>query len=202
MVLVFNDIPYINWISPATGMHFSDTAHIPLTFALQDSIGGISTVSLFLNGERIRSSDAGSDTFLLDPLPAGSHELLLTAVDRYGSEGQSDLLTIAVDSMGTAVVPLSQTGAEVRAIPNPFTDHLRFKIFMEQPAAVTLKIFDLKGSLIFSKGPSMLLPGYSILEWDGQNNDNQGILPGTYICHLHFRYGDSVSFDRLKVIRE
>ncbi len=202
MIEVFNDTPAVQWTHPAQGAHFADTAHIPLAFEVEDTIGGITGVLLFLNGELIQSAEAGVTSWLLDPLPAGSHELLLTAEDRYGTTGQSELLTIKVDSPATGIDAFSAASAEIAAIPNPFKDRLRFGIRLEHPAGVRLEIYDMTGSLVYISGPHQLQTGYAVIGWDGLSAEGQSVPPGMYLCRWHIQHPASGKVMQLKVIRE
>ena len=202
LIEVFNDTPAIRWTLPAQGAHFADTAHIPLAFVVEDTIGGIAGVRLYLNGELIQSPEAGDLSVLLDPLPAGSHELLLTAEDRYGRNGQSEVLRIEVDSPGTGILPASLHFADITAIPNPFSDRIRFGIRLVRPEVVRLDIYDMTGSMVYTSGPHQLQEGFTVMEWDGFSPGGHPVPPGIYLTHWSLRHGASTTVLQLKVIRE
>jgi len=202
LIDVFNDTPAIRWTLPAQGAHFADTAHIPLAFVVEDTIGGIAGVRLYLNGELIQSPEAGDLSVLLDPLPAGSHELLLTAEDRYGRNGQSEVLRIEVDSPGTGILPASLHFADITAIPNPFSDRIRFGIRLVRPEVVRLDIYDMTGSMVYTSGPHQLQEGFTVMEWDGFSPGGHPVPPGIYLTHWSLRHGAYTTVLQLKVIRE
>jgi hypothetical protein len=202
LLTVFNDIPFIQWTAPADGAHFADSARIPLTFLATDTIGGISGLTLFLNGEQYLHPAAEANSLLLDPLPAGSHEVWLKAEDRFGRTGQSGTLTIWVDSQGTSMLPDVEGTIDITPIPNPFNEHLRFRIRLKQPETLNLKIYDMTGSLVYSSGPHNLQQGSTLIEWDGQNFLDRPVPPGIYLSQWHLHYSPSTTVQQLKVIRE
>ena len=68
--------------------------------------------------------------------------------------------------------------------PNPFNPKTVIKITSEKISNGILKVFDINGSNIVTLYNGLLLPGETLVTWDGKNHLGQIVATGTYIYSL------------------
>jgi hypothetical protein len=75
--------------------------------------------------------------------------------------------------------------------PNPFSPAngpTRITYFLESPASVSVKIFDLTGELVYEKNYGVGDPGTGAgaqeVEWDGRNMQGTRVRNGLYVCRI------------------
>ncbi len=118
--------------------------------------------------------------------------------------------TIVVPGLNTNVVaveaqwPLPSAvqdlpGAErlqLQAAPNPFNPRTTFSFVLDQPAEVTLAVFDLRGNLVRRIEKGTMAAGTRHIEWEGTNRGGQRVASGSYVVMV--QAGDMLA--RTKVV--
>jgi flagellar hook assembly protein FlgD len=68
--------------------------------------------------------------------------------------------------------------------PNPFNPKTTIRFNLEKPSKVTLKVFDVRGSLIATLADENLPAGPQHRVWNGSNDHGQFVASGTYFYRL------------------
>jgi len=84
--------------------------------------------------------------------------------------------------------------------PNPFNPSTSIKISSDKLSYGTLKIFDVSGSNIVTLYNDFLLPGETLVTWDGKNHQGKVVATGTYIYSL-FADGRLIGSQRMIYIK-
>jgi len=190
VVTVVNDAPVVEILSPDDGALFADTATVQVRFAASDTIGGIASVALYLNGAEEQRLGGFADQFDLDPLAEGVYDLQVEAADVYGMTGRSNTISVTVEHLATPVEEPGVEGVWITAMPNPFEHIIQFRINLTGAGELTMKVYDLKGSLRHISGPHFLKPGRSVIRWDGTGRENQPLPAGSYLCRFSLDTGE------------
>jgi len=123
---------------------------------------------------------------------AGVHEELLLNDWTYSwFSGLTSFNLVLIDTNGTRVDTLSQpfyeycsagvVGTEVpqsfqlKTFPNPFNAALRIDYTLETHEIVSIKIYDLKGRVVWSQSPRFQLSGEHHLHWNASNEIDSGV---------------------------
>jgi hypothetical protein len=181
-LIVINDTPLVTVLAPENGQTFLDTSLIQVSYMVIDSIGGIISAELFLDGNFMGESETG--LFVLESLNPGSHEIQVKATDIFGTRGESESISIMVESASTSIVSPDTKPLGVSVVPNPFTERIQFNITLASEGTLYYRIYDIKGALLYISAACNLKPGATIIEWDGKGAENQDLSPGTYICRF------------------
>jgi hypothetical protein len=91
------------------------------------------------------------------------------------------LISLKSSVTETAAEPLP---AEISCYPNPFNDHVKFRIEMKQTAKVQLEILDLNGRAVTILCEGKLEKGWHTLSWEGQTQMGNDLAPGMYYYRL------------------
>ncbi len=126
--------------------------------------------------------------------------LLLEDIDRRQplSSGMREIRRVVLSFMK------EQSGAFdyslVQNWPNPFNPSttIRFVVPEELPA-VSLRIFNILGQLVWEKGLTGVLPGPHEVEWSGTTTTGESLASGVYFYQL--RAGSYVSTRKLLMLR-
>ena len=81
-------------------------------------------------------------------------------------------------------VTLPSSNFEVNAFPNPFNDKITITYGLNDPAFVSVFIYDIQGKLIKKLVREQQLPGEHILEWDGQSETGSTAASGVYFYSM------------------
>jgi len=74
---------------------------------------------------------------------------------------------------------------ELTNYPNPFNASTHIRFLLTQPSKVSLKVYDITGRLIQTILSEKQLTGQRyIYEWDGKDNEGNGVPSGMYLFHL------------------
>ncbi|MCJ7811823.1 T9SS type A sorting domain-containing protein [bacterium] len=74
---------------------------------------------------------------------------------------------------------------ELTNYPNPFNASTHIRFLLTQPSKVSLKVYDITGRLIQTILSEEQLTGQRyIYEWDGKDNEGNGVPSGMYLFHL------------------
>jgi hypothetical protein len=68
--------------------------------------------------------------------------------------------------------------------PNPFTASIRVSFDVEEPAPVSLQVFDVGGRLVRSLDLGVLRPAQHQAEWDGRDEHGNPVAAGVYMMRL------------------
>lgn len=109
----------------------------------------------------------------------GSNELIVTSWDD-GIEVAADTITFTITQTGITLEP--STVLELYANPNPFQTGTSITFTIEEPAVVSLRIFDLTGREVLSLVNQEMTNGNNSFLWDGRREDGQQVSSGLYIC--------------------
>jgi len=151
-------------------------------------------------GERSRRYnnvyDVGLQTrFALGDLPRGkTYFLTVIAYDLSGNEsGFSEEVSVTVPADDGAAPPSKATGESSLALvynfPNPFnaeTQTTTLRYFLGKPQEVTIRIFDVKGYLVYQP----LFRQYKVSgehtedQWDGSTSRGEKVAAGLYYCEI------------------
>jgi len=74
--------------------------------------------------------------------------------------------------------------------PNPFNSQTAIQYTLYQPSDVTINIYDLSGSLVWSRHFGIVPTGNHQLHWLTHNNRGERVNSGVYIIHLTTQYGN------------
>ncbi|NPV13805.1 T9SS type A sorting domain-containing protein [candidate division WOR-3 bacterium] len=90
---------------------------------------------------------------------------------------------------------------DIHNYPNPFNGRTTFVISLPEPGAVTLTVYLRTGEQvcrIFQAEP--LAAGVHFIPWDGKNNQEQPLTPGTYYYLLEYQNGNRVKKIQKKLV--
>lgn len=151
---------------------------------------------------------AGSGTSAATPLVAGAAALLLQAypeatpmqirdalrltasraanVDRYEGWGIIDALEAFLYLRDLGPEPPPFGGRTARIVPNPypFTPTSPIRIELSVPAAVSLRLFDVRGRLVRQLLDETLPAAEHLVRWDGLDAQGRRVASGTYFLRL------------------
>lgn len=86
--------------------------------------------------------------------------------------------------------------------PNPFdpaTGATQIGVFLDAPADVTLKVYDLQGGLVSESSRRIDAAGNQVLTWDGRDSRGARVAPGGYVCVIRKNYGGRADTQKLKI---
>ena len=75
--------------------------------------------------------------------------------------------------------------------PNPFNEMTAIDFLLEQPAEVTLSVYDLRGRLVRQLTTGSRAEGMHTEMWDGRTNSGARAPAGVYVAILRSAVGDS-----------
>ena len=106
-------------------------------------------------------------------------------VAQYGSENRqiSHQLRMSINLLDLHY-PIPSKASLHQNFPNPFNPSTIIKISSEKVSNGVLNVFDINGSNIVTLYNGLLLPGETLVTWDGKNNLGQIVATGTYIYSL------------------
>jgi hypothetical protein len=111
--------------------------------------------------------------------------VVITGTARDGGFSDATTLTVVNDTpLVILLEPVDDRAIAITAIPNPFSDIVQFRISLSQEGNLTLKVYDLAGTLQHISGPIDLKAGASVIEWNGRGNDHQALPQGAYLCRF------------------
>jgi photosystem II stability/assembly factor-like uncharacterized protein len=71
-----------------------------------------------------------------------------------------------------------------RNFPNPFNPSTSFSVDVPVAANLTLKVYNTLGQMVRSLHAGTLQPGRHWFQWDGRDDDRNGVPSGAYYCRL------------------
>jgi flagellar hook assembly protein FlgD len=71
--------------------------------------------------------------------------------------------------------------------PNPFNSSVTLRFDKQSDAPLKLKIYNLKGQLVFSSTYSGLAKGESEIVWNGRDDSGRNCAPGIYLIRMQER---------------
>jgi uncharacterized protein (DUF362 family) len=115
--------------------------------------------------------------------PDASHILSAQAA---GAGTTEYTLTVNDDTTDTARQMLDAgAGSGLAATPNPSNRSVKIRLYIPNPAKVSLDIFDIKGTRIVRLLDARTMPrGAHQVFWNGQKENNRPAASGTYFAHL------------------
>jgi hypothetical protein len=125
--------------------------------------------------------------------------------DLSGAAAQADLvydLTVEVASqpVGAAIAAgLPDRSGFVSVHPNPFRPSATLRFATVAAGSVTLRIYDVRGSLVRTLQSAPLGPGFHERDWNGRDETGRAVAPGIYFARLVT--GESVEIRKLVRIR-
>ena len=70
--------------------------------------------------------------------------------------------------------------------PNPFKKTTTIRYYLNQPAGVTIKIYNIQGELVKSfSNKESISGGLHDVTWDGKNANGRRVSSGVYLCQLN-----------------
>jgi hypothetical protein len=144
------------------------------------------------------------ETYLSVPLPDGVY----LAVGGYQSPDGGTLQAQApagdangnIDESEYVWFPLSTSGIDPRrpeyetgdgtvlsAGPNPFSTRTRIRLYLTQPEAVSLTVYDLTGRKVRELAQGPISEGTHCFTWDGTDSGGRPVSPGIYLIELQSR---------------
>jgi hypothetical protein len=77
----------------------------------------------------------------------------------------------------------------VRASPNPFNPQVLISFNLEQPAMVTLSVYDLAGRKINDLSHGVFQAGTNEVTWNGRDRQGRNVASGTYLVRMKTQQG-------------
>ncbi|MCH8330727.1 MAG: T9SS type A sorting domain-containing protein [Bacteroidetes bacterium] len=106
--------------------------------------------------------------------PQGEEQLLEAGVDLF-------MVADSADTVGTYITPVLQDHDQFEVYPNPFFDNTRVTYAINDRSAVSLEIFNILGTKLYTVVKEIQEPGvYNYLV----NKNNIKELPGVYLLYL------------------
>jgi len=108
----------------------------------------------------------------------------VTATDFAGNEGlaSAEVMIMVTGIVGENAIPtefvLNQN------YPNPFNPSTVIRFGLPKVQQVTIRIYDIRGSLVRTLAQGRFSPGYHNLTWDGRDDSGQVVSAGPYIYQL------------------
>jgi flagellar hook assembly protein FlgD len=68
--------------------------------------------------------------------------------------------------------------------PNPFNPSTSIAFELPEAAHVTLRVYDIKGSMVRTLVEDRLARNFYSVEWDGYDDHGRGLASGVYYCRL------------------
>jgi hypothetical protein len=95
------------------------------------------------------------------------------------------LENIIAEPVGVDPVPVLKNFLD-DSYPNPFNPAATIRYGIEQPAHVSLRIYNVSGQLVRTLVDEMQTPAPEgfVVRWDGTNNDGTSVSSGVYFCRL------------------
>ena len=87
-------------------------------------------------------------------------------------------LTTGIDEFG------SSTFSEFSIFPNPFKNSATIRYNLNAPAQTSIKIYDLKGTLVNTLSDNHQPPGHYETIWNGKDQNGKEVKPGIYLVRL------------------
>jgi hypothetical protein len=87
----------------------------------------------------------------------------------------------------------------LRVYPNPFNPETTLELSLPKRAAVSVKVFDLRGMLVRTLFEGELAAGTKALKWDGRTNQGQTASSGVYFALV--QAGEKSLTNRLVLIK-
>jgi PKD repeat protein len=113
------------------------------------------------------------------PLQPGNHTLAVDMADGLGNESSASTEFVVGGNLDIL---------DIVNYPNPFPQNqiigTSFTFSLTQPAAVSVRIFDLSGLLMKALSERWLDAGYNAIAWDGVAQDGLTLANGTYIYEI------------------
>ena len=94
---------------------------------------------------------------------------------------EGDPVWVASASSTQEMVPGPPGPFRIKTYPNPFNPRTRISIYLENPGHVDLRIFDLKGRLVYQWEFQELSAGENSFTWDGCDILGSPLPSGQYL---------------------
>jgi hypothetical protein len=111
-------------------------------------------------------------------VPGEAYAYRLVAVDVHGGTQTLGLGSVTVDRVLPAALILHQNR------PNPFNPSTSIAFELPEPARVTLRIYDVRGSLVRTLVDNGLTRDFYNTVWDGRDDRSRRVASGVYYCRL------------------
>lgn len=98
---------------------------------------------------------------------------------QFGYWSELDLGFLSVENKGS-----NPADRKIKNFPNPFRDYTDFRFELEGAANVSLKIYDMNGSMVNEVFRGYLGTGEHSINWNGYRGDGQLAATGTYLYEL------------------
>ncbi len=116
--------------------------------------------------------------------------------DKYRSKNYDALGPVSIEDNGNSlplIYGLKQN------YPNPFNSHTVISYTLDNPAEISLEIYDLLGRLIGTLDSGVKSAGTHNIVWDGTNESGQQVASGVYFYKL--KAGDKTSVKKMTYLR-
>ena len=110
----------------------------------------------------------------------GSNELIVTSFD----DGAVAADTISFTVTGTGINLDPSRIFNIVATPNPFVSTASISFELSETGFTSVQIFDLSGRLVTSLVDSEILQGNHSVQWNGNNNNDEEVSAGLYLCRI------------------
>jgi len=94
------------------------------------------------------------------------------------------------------LLSLPKNNGIISAYPNPFNSTVSFQIQTDSESSDNLRVFDIAGRLVCDINLPKNEADYTIVQWDGKNNQGDDVGSGVYFA----KYGNSEKQETLKVV--
>lgn len=119
-------------------------------------------------------------------------QIIVTSIPLYFIKTQQaqDFLTTALTSFDESVsnednqIEQVTSSLKLTSYPNPFNPTTSISFNLDKQANVVLKIFNIRGQLVYSHRRNKLAVGQHTITWDGQDNSGNRLSSGLYLYKL------------------
>lgn len=81
---------------------------------------------------------------------------------------------------GGDVVPTAPEEVGLKVSPNPFNPETRIDLYLAEPSSGSVRVFDLRGSLVAELHHGMLQAGHNAFVWNGSDSSGKPVASGVY----------------------
>ncbi|MFP4547769.1 MAG: Type 1 glutamine amidotransferase-like domain-containing protein [Fidelibacterota bacterium] len=131
------------------------------------------------------------------PIPASNHPAIINARLHYFKDGDvyslTDSTAVGIDKSGKIGEPIEfEVGYNY---PNPFNNKTCLNFTLPEQSDIRIKIYDMKGSDLYSYSKANLQPGRHQFSWNALDNKGRNVSAGVYLLTVS---GDNIPEQKVR----